>query len=104
MDLIDGMFDAQTNRVMKEDGRYLVHTDDFLQRGFDLSEEALNKIYWKNFEDYVGKTPAKVNGRLIKKECRRIITTLKIMSFINKGMTPDVSVAKDAIAFFNKRK
>lgn len=100
MDLIDGLFDADTNRIMKEDGRYLINTDDFLQRGFDLSEEALNKIYWQNFERYVGDTPAKVNPKLIKKECRRIMMMLKIMSFINKNMTPDMSVAKEAIAFF----
>lgn len=102
MDLIDGLFDSKTYRMMKEDGRYLINTDDFLQRGFSLSEEALNKIYWKNFERYVGETPAKVNPKLIKKECRRIITMLKIMSFIDKSMTPDMSVAKNAIAFFNK--
>ncbi len=104
MDLIDGLFDSKTHRMMREDGRYLINTDDFVQQGFDLSEEALNKIYWKNFESYVGVTPTKVNPELIKKECRRIITTLRIMSFIDKSMKPDMSVAKDAIAFFHKNK
>ena len=104
MDLIDGLFDPNTHRIMREDGRYLINTDDFVQKGFSLSDEAMNKIYWKNFENYVGETPAKVNPKLIKKECRRIITTLKIMSFIDKGMKPDMSVAKNAIAFFNKTK
>jgi len=104
MDLIDALFEPETHRVMKEDGRYLINTDDFLQQGFALSEEALNKIYWKNFQWYVGELPAKVNPRLIKKECRRMITMLKIMSFIDKSMTPDMSVAKNAIAFFNKLK
>ena len=104
MDLIDGLFQEETHRVMKEDGRYLINTEDFLQQGFSLSEEALNKIYWKNFQKYVSDTPAKVNPKQIKKECRRIITTLKIMSFIDKSMKPDMSVAKDAIAFFNKIK
>lgn len=104
MDLIDGMFDANTHRIMREDGRYLINTDDFVQKGFDLSEEAINKIYWRNFERYVGETPAKANPKLIKKECRRIKTTLKIMSFIDKSMKPDMSVAKDAIAFFHKTK
>ena len=102
MDLIDGMFNEKVHRIMREDGRYLINTDDFVQQGFSLSEEALNKIYWKNFEDYVSETPARVNPKLVKKECRRIITMLKIMSFINKNMKPDMSVAKDAIAFFNK--
>ena len=104
MDLIDGLFDSGIHRIMREDGRYLIYTDDFVQKGFSLSEEAINKIYWKNFENYVGKMPAKVNPKLIKKECRRIVTTLKIMSFIDKNMTPDMSVAKNAIAFFNKIK
>ena len=104
MDLIDGLFDANTHRIMREDGRYLINTDDFVQKGFSLSEEALNKIYWKNFQRYVAKTPAKVNPKLIKKECKRINTTLKIMSFIDKSTKPDMSVTKDAIAFFNKRK
>lgn len=104
MDLIDAMFDAKTHRIMREDGRYLINTDDFVQQGFDLSEDAINKIYWKNFQTYVGEKPAKVNPKLIQKECRRIITTLKIMSFIDKSMKPDMSVAKNAIAFFNKNK
>lgn len=104
MDLIDGLFQAETHRILKEDGRYLINTDDFLQLGFDLSEEALNKIYWKNFENYVSEMPAKVNPKGIIKECRRIMMTLKIMSFIDKSTTPDMSVAKDAIVFFHKNK
>lgn len=104
MDLIDGMFKEDTNRVMKEDGRYLINTDDFLQKGFALDEKVLDKIYWKNFEKYVSETPRKVNPKLIIKECRRIAIMLKIMSFIDKSMTPDVSVTKDAVAFFNKMK
>lgn len=102
MDLIDGLFQSETNRIMREDGRYLINTDDFIQRGFSLNEDALNKIYWKNFQNYVGATPAKINPKLVIKECRRILMTLKIMSFIDKSMSPDTSVAKDAIAFFDK--
>jgi len=104
IDLIDGLFSGETNRVMKEDGAYLVNTDDFVQRGFDLSPEALNRIYGENFYRFVGGDPAPVKPRLVKKECRRILFVLKIMSLIDKSMTPDPSVAKSAIAFFNKKK
>ena len=104
MDLIDGLFSGDTNRVMKEDGAYLINTDDFTQRGFDLAPEVLNKIYRENFLKFVGGAPKPVNPRLVKKECRRIQLMLKIMSLIDKGMTPDTSVAKNAIAFFNKKK
>lgn len=104
MDLIDGLFDRETNRVMKEDGAYLINTDDFTQRGFDLSPEAISKIYGGNFRTFVGGDPLPANPRLVKKECRRICLMLKIMSFIDKGLTPDTTVAKDAIAFFNKKR
>lgn len=104
MDLIDGLFCGDTNRVMREDGAYLINTDDFTQRGFDLSPEIMAKIYGGNFRSFVGGDPAPVNPRLVKKECRRIRLMLKIMSFIDKGLTPDTSVAKDAIAFFNKKR
>ena len=104
MDLIDGLFNSETNRVMKEDGAYLITTDDFIQRGFDLSPEILSKIYGGNFRTFVGGGPTPVNPRLVKKECRRIRLMLKIMSFIDKGLTPDTTVAKNAIAFFNKKR
>ena len=104
MDLIDGLFDPETDRVMKEDGAYLINTDDFTQRGFGLDPEILHKIYGGNFRTFVGGDPAPVKPRLVKKECRRICLMLKIMSFIDKGLTPDTSVAKDAIAFFNKKR
>lgn len=100
IDLIDALFCPDTDRVMKEDGAYLINTDDFVQRGFALSQEALEKIYGGNFRRFVGGDPAQVRPRLVKKECRRIRMMLKIMSMIDRGMTPDLSVAKDALAFF----
>lgn len=104
IDLIDGLLTPGTERVMKEDGRYLINTDDFLQRGLPLSQETLEKIYRQNFRQYVGMTPAPVNPGRIRKECRRILLMLKIMSFIDKGMTPDMTVAKNATAFFHKKR
>lgn len=104
MDLIDALFCEDTSRVCKEDGAYLINTDDFLQRGFSLSEEALQKIYCENFRRLIGGSPAPLNARRIRKECRRIQTMLKIMGFFDKSMTPDLSVAKNAAAFFHKKK
>lgn len=104
MEMIDGLLTPGTEQIMKEDGRYLINTDDFILRGLSLSEETLNKIYWQNFQRYVGAAPAKVNPRRIIKECRRIRIMLKIMSFIDKGMSPDMTVAKDAMAFFHKKR
>ena len=52
----------------------------------------------------MGQTPARVNPRLVKKECRRILLMLKIMSLIDRKMVPDPTVVKNAMAFFNKKK
>ena len=102
IDLIDHLFDPATDRVMKEDGAYLINTEDFTQRGFALSPEAREKLYSGNFRRFAGGEPAAVKPRLVRKECRRIRTMLKIMSFIDKGLSPDTTVAKNAEAFFRK--
>lgn len=104
IEMIDGLLRGSEAVTLVEDGRYLINTDPFLLQGLDLSQEILDKIYWQNFQRYVGKTPAKVSPKRVIRECRRIQLMLKIMSFIDKGMTPDVSVAKDAIAFFHKKR
>ena len=101
--LIDGLLRGSSEEVLKEDGRYLINTDDFTLRGLDLDETILGKVYARNFLRFVG-PPAKVDPRRVIKECRRITLMLKIMSFIDRGMTPDPSVAKDAIAFFHKKR
>ena len=104
MELIDGLFQPETDRLMKEDGRYLVNTDDFRLRGMNLSEEALENIYWRNFQRCVGVAPAKVSPKHMRRECRRIQMMLKIMSFIDKTTTQDPTVAKNAEAFFHKKR
>lgn len=102
--LIDGLFTPGTEQIMKADDRYLVNTDDFVLRGISLNEDILNKIYWQNFQRVVGAVPARVHPRRIIRECRRICMMLKIMGFIDKGMTPDTTVAKSAIVFFKSYK
>ena len=104
VDLIDGLFDPDTDRILEEDGAYLINTEPFRQRGFALSDEAKEKLYGGNFRRFAGDAPRPVVPRLVKKECRRIGITLKIMSFMDKGLTPDYSVSKNAAAFFDKKK
>ena len=103
IEMIDGLLRGNQETELVEDGRYLINTDPFVLRGLDLSEDVLNKIYGQNFLRYVGSKPAAVSPKRIIKECRRILLMLKIMSFINKKLVPDTTVAKDAIAFFKKR-
>ena len=104
IEMIDGLLRGTEEVILEEDGRYLINTDPFPLRGLDLDEKILNKIYWQNFQRYVGGKPAAVAPRRIIKECCRIRLMLKIMSMIDRGMVPDMTVAKDAIAFFHKKR
>ena len=104
LEIINGFFTPDTDTIIGNDGAYLLDVPDFRMRGLDLTENELDHIFCKNFENFVSAEPSKVNPRLVKKECRRIQIMLRIMSMLRKDMTPDYSVAKGAIAFFNKNK
>ena len=104
MELIDGLFDGKTHRLMREDGRYLINTEDFIQQGFDLEERILQGIYGGNFRRFVGGDPRPVRPRLVRRECRRIRLMLKIMGFIDKNLKADPTVSQNASAFFRKNR
>jgi hypothetical protein len=104
MELIDGLFDGKTHRLMREDGRYLINTEDFIQQGFDLEERILQGIYGGNFRRFVGGDPRPVHPWLVRRECRRIRLMLKIMGFIDKNLKADPTVSQNASAFFRKNR
>ena len=100
VELINSFFSPETDEIRGSDGAYLLDVPDFYFKGLDLTEEELNLIFCKNFQRFAGETPKPVNPKLVRKECRRIRLMLKIMSFIDKKLTPDTTVVKDAMAFF----
>lgn len=100
LEIIDSFFTPGMDTVIGSDGEYLLDVADFRLRGLDLIQEELNHIYFRNFLDFVGETPAPVDPRQVRKECRRILIKLKIMGMVNKDMPTDGSVAKKALAFF----
>ena len=104
VELINSFFSPEVDEIRGSDGAYLLDVPDFRLRGLDLTEEELDHIFCENFRSFVGQTPARVNPRLVKKECRRILLMLKIMSLIDRKMVPDPTVVKNAMAFFNKKK
>ena len=104
VELINSFFSPEVDEIRGSDGAYLLDVPDFRLRGLDLTEEELDYIFCGNFRNFVGEAPARVNPRLVKKECRRILLMLKIMSLIDRTMVPDPTAAKSAIAFFHKKK
>lgn len=100
LEIIDGLFDPEMDTIIENDGEYLLDVEPFRLRGLCLSESIVNKIYGENFQRYVGAVPAKVDPKLVIKECKRIQIILKVMSLFNKQMKCDPTCAKDVAAFF----
>lgn len=103
VELINSFFSPETDEITGSDGAYLIDVPDFRLRGLDLTEEELDHIFCKNFQRFAGEIPAKVVPKQVVKECRRIQTTLKIMSLVNKKMAYDPTYAKNAAAFFKNK-
>ena len=104
VELINSFFSPETDEIRGSDGEYLLDVLDFYFKGLDLTEGELDRIFCTNFQNFVGEVPAKVVPRLAVKECRRIRLMLKIMSLIDRNLTPDYSVVNNAEAFFKKQK
>lgn len=104
VELINSFFSPETDEIRGSDGAYLLDVPDFYFKGLDLSEEELDRIFCENFRNFVSPVPRPVDPRRVIQECKRIILTLKIMGLIDRSMTPDTTVAKDAIAFFHKKR
>ena len=100
--LINSFFSPETDEIHSSDGAYLLDVPDFVFKGLDLTEAELDHIFCKNFETFAGAAPAPVNIKAVIRECRRICITLKIMGLVDKKLKPDLSVAKNAMAFFKK--
>ena len=102
--LINDFFTPETDEIRSSDGAYLLDVPDFVFKGLDLTEDELDHIFCKNFENFTGRVPAPVQPKAVVRECRRIIMLLKVMGIFDKKLTPDPSVAKQAIAFFKRIK
>lgn len=103
VELINSFFSPETDEITGSDGAYLLDVPDFRIRGLDLTENELDHIFCKNFQRFAGESPAKVVPRRVVKECKRIQTTLKIMSLFDKRLQGDPTYAKSAAAFFREK-
>lgn len=102
-ELVNRFFEPETDKIVGNDGVYLLDVEDFRLRGLDLTQAELDCIFWKNFRNFAGEVPRKVEPRLVVKECRRIRIILKLMELFDKSMHSDPSYAKSAAAFFKNK-
>lgn len=103
VELINSFFSPETDTIMGNDGAYLLDVPNFRMRGLDLTEDELDHIFCKNFQNFVSEVPAKVNPKQAVKACRDIQITLKFMSLFDKTLKPDPTYAKSAAAFFQNK-
>ena len=86
------------------DGVFLSSKGGFTMKCLDLDGDTLANILGANFRRFVGKPPAPVNGRAVLKECRRIRTSLKIMSLFDRELEADTSCIEQVDQYFRKRR
>jgi len=101
-ELIDSLFDPQTDGIHYPDGEYLIDVPPFHIRGLKLSQNIIDQIYGGNFQRIAGTTPAKVVPRLVLKECRRLRILVRMMSLFNKQIQPDLTYNWEVTEFFRK--
>ena len=89
--------------TIKSDGDFLIGMDDFQLHTLNLQPEITQKIFYDNFIRLVGEKPREINPKLIIKECKKIKSTIKVMSLLKLIENPDYSYANQVIDFFKNR-
>lgn len=89
---------------IKSDGDFLIGMEDFQLRALNLKPDITQKIFYDNFIRIVGENPKPVNPKKVIKECKRIKTTIRVMSLIKLIQDPDLSFANQVIEFFKNSK
>ena len=69
-------------------------------QGIHLPEDVLDKIYFKNFEQFAGVKPHPLNSEAIMEECRRLETIIQAMAMIQPGTAGDLSSVEQALDYF----
>jgi len=65
-----------------------------------LPQNILEKIYHRNFENFVGGDPRPLNKPAIADECDRLAEAVEFMGTIQPDLTGDSSIAKEMANFF----
>jgi len=93
---------------LEHDGPFSLEHEGFLFGGADavfqgihLPEEVLEKIYFKNFEQFASKTPKPFKPDAIIEECQRLVMIIQAMAQVQPGMAGDTSSAQKAVQIFS---
>lgn len=97
-------FLSKENLHVVADGNFLVGMEDFDLKGINLDNKILEKIYSKNFINFVGPI-SPINYHLVIKECKRLKFVITMMSLFDKQVEKDFTFLNKAIIYFkNKRR
>jgi predicted TIM-barrel fold metal-dependent hydrolase len=101
--LIRNFLSNQGQFTVRSDDNYLIGMEDIQLHALDLPPEITQKIYYDNFMRIVGGKPTEVNPKLVIKECKRIKTIMKIMTFMKKLPVADYTYPNQVIDFFKQK-
>jgi len=71
-------------------------------QGIHLPDEVLDRIYFRNFECFVGATPKPLDPAAIVEECQRLEMMIKTMAAAQPGTSGDTSSARMVKAYFER--
>ena len=93
---------------LENDGPFSLEHEGFLFgrgepifQGINLPYDVLDKIYFQNFERFVGTQPKSLKPEAIVEECQRLEMMIRAMAEIQPGMSGDTSSAQEAVEFFS---
>ena len=101
--LIRNFLSNQGQFTVRSDDNYLIGMEDIQLHALDLPSEITQKIYYDNFMRIVEGKPKEVNPKLVIKECKRIKTIMKIMTFMKKLPVADYTYPNQVIDFFKQK-
>ena len=102
-EIVQSFLECEGSKEVKSDGFFLASGTDFEMKCLGLGDEMLEKIYHRNFENFVGHEPKKVNAKLLLKFCLKERFVLKVMALIDKELTPDTSCLTQVETYFKNK-
>jgi hypothetical protein len=99
MEVVRGFLEHDGSFQLSHEGFLFGGTEAEFQ-GIALPDSVLDKIYYRNFEDFAGKTPRPLHPEAIVEECQRLETMINGMAMIQPGMAGDTSVVEQVRTYF----
>jgi len=98
--LIRNFLENEGEFFLNPESGFLFGDPEFPFLGLGLPEGVLEKIYYRNFERFVGVEPRPVNPGNVVEMCNQLETMIQIQGSSQPGVPGDLSVAQSVRSYF----